>query len=165
MKTKKKNKLLSLLLAVFMMFSVPAYAYVPVQAATTAASSTLKSQTKRVIMVKGQKMSIKPPVKMTYSSDNPKVVYVSSKGTMLARSKGYATVTGKYKSIKWVYKIRVDIPKLSRTSITLTEGKYYNLKVSGTTCEKNGVPVIPESPTFTRVEKYVPKEPEQHILQ
>lgn len=55
MKMKKSHKLLSLLLAVFMMFSVPTYAYVPVQAATAAASSTLKSQTKTLVMVKGQK--------------------------------------------------------------------------------------------------------------
>lgn len=133
MKMKKKHKLLSLILAAFMMFSIPAYTYLPIQAAATDSSSAVKSQTKTLTMVKGQKTTIKPPVKMVYSSSNTKVASVTSKGVITACSKGSAVITGTYKKIKWIYKIKVEQPKLNRTALTLTKGSSYQLKVSGTT--------------------------------
>lgn len=44
---------------------------------------------------------------MTYKSSNPKIATVSSKGVITAKSKGSVVVTGKYKSVKWTYKIKV----------------------------------------------------------
>ena len=87
---KKNKRLLSLVLAVFMLFTSPAYFYDPVEvnaASTTRASVQVKNQTKSLTMVKGQKTTIKPPVKMTYSSSNSKVASVSSKGLITAKAR------------------------------------------------------------------------------
>ena len=133
---KKNKRLLSLVLAMLMLFTSPAYFYAPVEveaASATRASAPLKNQTKSLTMVKGQKTTIKSPVKMSYSSSNSKVASVSSKGLITAKAKGSATITGKYKKIKWTYKIKVEQPKLSKTSLTLYTGQSYQLKVSGTT--------------------------------
>lgn len=96
----KKKKLLSLILSMVMISSLFT---VPVQAAT----KKVANQTKSITMVVNQKKAIKAPVKMTYKSSNPKIATVSSKGVITAKSKGSVVVTGKYKSVKWTYKIKV----------------------------------------------------------
>lgn len=131
---KKNKRLLSLILAMFMLLTAPAYTYVPVEAATTTTvKASIENQTKSIILVKGQKTTIKSPVKMTYSSSNPKVASVSSKGLITAKAKGSAVITGKYKEVKWTYKVKVEQPKLNPASLTLTEGQTCQLKISGTT--------------------------------
>lgn len=131
---KKNNRLLSLILAMFILLTAPAYTYVPVEAATkTTAKASIENQTKSLILVKGQKTTIKSPVKMTYSSSNPKVASVSSKGLITAKAKGSAVITGKYKKAKWTYKVTVEQPKLNPASLTLTEGQTCQLKIFGTT--------------------------------
>lgn len=124
---KKKRKLLSLLLTMIMVLSL--FTALPVQAA----AKKVTNQTKSVVMVVKQKSTIKPPVKMTYRSSNPKVVAVNSKGVMVARAKGSAVVTGKYKSVKWTYKIKVEAPRLNTASLKLNTGNSKQLKVTGTT--------------------------------
>lgn len=112
---KKGKKLLSLLLALVMTLSL---FVVPAQAATR----KVTKQAKSVVMVVNQKTTIKPPVKMTYRSSNSKVVTVNSKGVMVARAKGSAVVTGRYKTVKWTYRVKVEAPRLSATSLNLTPG-------------------------------------------
>ena len=123
---KKGKKLLSLVLALVMTLSL---FVVPAQAA----EKKVTNQTKSVVMVVNQKTAIKPPVKMTYRSSNSKVVTVNSNGVMVARAKGSAVVTGKYKTVKWTYRVKVEAPRLSATSLNLTPGSSKQLKVSGTT--------------------------------
>ena len=123
---KKGKKLLSLVLALVMTLSL---FVVPAQAA----KKKVTNQTKSVVMVVNQKTTIKPPVKMTYRSSNSKVVTVNSKGVMVARAKGSAVVTGRYKTVKWTYRVKVEAPRLSATSLNLTPGSSKQLKVSGTT--------------------------------
>lgn len=130
---KKSRKLLSLLLAVFMTFSLPGYACMPVSAASEISAETVKDQTKTLTMVKGQKTTIKPPVKMTYTSSNAKIASVNSKGVITANSKGSAVITGSCDSAKWIYKVKVEQPKLSSTAISMTAGNTRQLKLSGTT--------------------------------
>lgn len=124
---KKGKKLLSLLLAMVMVLSLFT---LPVQAAAT---KKVTNQTKSVIMVVKQQSTIKPPVKMTYRSSNPKVVSVNAKGVMVAKTKGSAVVTGKYKSVKWTYKVKVESPRLSATSLKMSTKSSKQLKVTGTT--------------------------------
>ena len=124
---KKGKKLLSLLLAMVMVLSLFT---LPVQAAAT---KKVTNQTKSVVMVVKQQSTIKPPVKMTYRSSNPKVVAVNAKGVMVAKAKGSAVVTGKYKSVKWTYKIKVESPRLSATSLKMSAKSSKQLKVTGTT--------------------------------
>ena len=70
--------------------------------------ATLQNQTKKVVMVVGQKTTIKTPVKMTFKSSNPKVAAVNSTGKVTAKAKGNATVTAKTSDqVTWTYKIKV----------------------------------------------------------
>ena len=127
-----RKKLTALLLIIFMMFTMPGvFLTQPVSAAATTA--VLKNQTKSLVMVKGQKTAIQSPVKMTYTTTDKKVASVSQKGVITAKSKGTVTIVAKYKKIKWKYKIRVEQPKLSDSTLKLTAGQSNKLKVSGTT--------------------------------
>lgn len=121
---KKKSKILSLLLAMVMLLSMCA---IPVQTA-----ATLQNQTKKVVMVVGQKTTIKTPVKMTFKSSNPKVAAVNSNGKVTAKAKGNATVTAKTSKVTWTYKIKVEKPKLSNTRLSFYTKTSKQLKLKGT---------------------------------
>lgn len=121
---KKKSKILSLLLAMVLLLSMCA---IPVQAA-----DTLQNQAKKVVMVVGQKTTIKTPVKMTFKSSNPKVVAVNSNGKVAAKAKGNATVTAKASKVTWTYKIKVEKPKLSNTRLSVYTKTSKQLKLKGT---------------------------------
>lgn len=121
---KKKSKILSLLLAMVMLLSMCA---IPVQAA-----DTLQNQAKKVVMVVGQKTTIKTPVKMTFKSSNPKVVAVNSNGKVTAKAKGNAAVTAKTSKVTWTYKIKVEKPKLSNTRLSVYTKTSKQLKLKGT---------------------------------
>lgn len=121
---KKKSKILSLLLAMVMLLSMCA---IPVQAA-----DTLQNQAKKVVMVVGQKTTIKTPVKMTFKSSNPKVATVNSNGKVTAKAKGNATVTAKTSKVTWTYKIKVERPKLSNTRLSVYTKTSKQLKLKGT---------------------------------
>ena len=121
---KKKSKILSLLLAMVMLLSMCA---IPVQAA-----DTLQNQAKKVVMVVGQKTTIKTPVKMTFKSSNSKVAAVNSNGKVTAKAKGNATVTAKTSKVTWTYKIKVEKPKLSNTRLSVYTKTSKQLKLKGT---------------------------------
>lgn len=121
---KKKSKILSLLLAMVMLLSMCA---IPVQAA-----DTLQNQAKKVVMVVGQKTTIKTPVKMTFKSNNPKVAVVNSNGKVTAKAKGNATVTAKTSKVTWTYKIKVEKPKLNNSRLSVYTKTSKQLKLKGT---------------------------------
>ena len=121
---KKKSKILSLLLTMALLLSMCA---IPVQAA-----DTLQNQTKKVVMVVGQKTTIKTPVKMTFKSSNPKVAAVNSNGKVTAKAKGNATVTAKTSKVTWTYKIKVEKPNLSNTRLSVYTKTSKQLKLKGT---------------------------------
>ena len=121
---KKKSKILSLLLAMVMLLSMCA---IPVQAA-----DTLQNQAKKVVMVVGQKTTIKTPVKMTFKSSNPKVAAVNSNGKVTAKAKGNATVTAKTSKVTWTYKIKVEKPKLNNSRLSVYTKTSKQLKLKGT---------------------------------
>ena len=121
---KKKSKILSLLLAMVMLLSMCA---IPVQAA-----DTLHNQAKKVVMVVGQKTTIKTPVKMTFKSSNSKVAAVNSNGKVTAKAKGNATVTAKTSKVTWTYKIKVEKPNLSNTRLSVYTKTSKQLKLKGT---------------------------------
>ena len=121
---KKKSKILSLLLAMALLLSMCA---IPVQAA-----DTLQNQTKKVVMVVGQKTTIKTPVKMTFKSSNSKVAAVNSNGKVTAKAKGNATVTAKTSKVTWTYKIKVEKPKLNNSRLSVYTKTSKQLKLKGT---------------------------------
>ena len=121
---KKKSKILSLLLAMVMLLSMCA---IPVQAA-----DTLQNQAKKVVMVVGQKTTIKTPVKMTFKSSNSKVAAVNSNGKVTAKAKGNATVTAKTSKVTRTYKIKVEKPKLNNSRLSVYTKTSKQLKLKGT---------------------------------
>ena len=121
---KKKSKILSLLLAMVMLLSMCA---IPVQAA-----DTLQNQAKKMVMVVGQKTTIKTPVKMTFKSSNSKVAAVNSNGKVTAKAKGNATVTAKTSKVTWTYKIKVEKPKLNNSRLSVYTKTSKQLKLKGT---------------------------------
>ena len=121
---KKKSKILSLLLAMVMLLSMCA---IPVQAA-----DTLQNQAKKVVMVVGQKTTIKTPVKMTFKSSNSKVAAVNSNGKVTAKAKGNATVTAKTSKVTWTYKIKVEKPILNNSRLSVYTKTSKQLKLKGT---------------------------------
>ena len=121
---KKKSKILSLLLAMVMLLSM---CEIPVQAA-----DTLQNQAKKVVMVVGQKTTIKTPVKMTFKSSNSKVAAVNSNGKVTAKAKGNATVTAKTSKVTWTYKIKVEKPKLNNSRLSVYTKTSKQLKLKGT---------------------------------
>lgn len=124
---KKKSKILSLLLTMLMVLSMFA---VPVQAA-----GTLQNQTKKMVLVVGQKTTIETPVKMTFKSSNSKIVSVTAKGKVTAKAKGKAIVTAKCQEVTWTYNIKVEQPKLSDTQLSVYSKTSKQLTVKGTSCK------------------------------
>lgn len=69
----------------------------------------------------------------TWSSSNPKVASVSSKGLVKAKKAGKATITvraGYYS--RYTCSVTVKNPYLSATKVTMVKGKNYTLKLNGT---------------------------------
>ena len=86
-------------------------------------------------LVKGQSLQLKVngnSKKVKWSSSRKGVATVTSKGKVTAKNAGTAVITAKAGKKKYTCKITVEAPRLSKTSISLTVGNKYNLKVTGT---------------------------------
>lgn len=70
--------------------------------------------------------------KFKWTSSNKKVATVSSKGIVTAKKKGKTTITAKKGKITHKCKLIVETPKLSKKTASLSVGKSYQFKVSGT---------------------------------
>lgn len=67
----------------------------------------------------------------TFSSSNPKVAKVSSKGTVKGLKKGTATITVTNNGAVAKFKVTVKNPRLSATKKTVKLGKRFRIKISG----------------------------------
>lgn len=120
---KKKTSLFMLLLVLVLTLSMASGAY---------AASISK---KKVTLTKGQSVTLtvngakKAP---KWSSSNKKVASVSKKGVVKAKKKGSATITAKVgkKTYKCKVKVKEPKPAMNATSLTLTKGATYKLKVN-----------------------------------
>lgn len=102
---------------------------------TQTVEAAVKLNYKSVTMTKGQKKTLKlsgTKKTPTWSSSAPSVASVSKKGLVTAKKRGTATITAKVGSKKYTCKVTVETPALNKTSISLTVGKTYQLKVNGT---------------------------------
>lgn len=70
--------------------------------------------------------------KFKWTSSNKKVATVSSKGIVTAKKKGKTTITAKKGKTTYKCKLIVETPKLSKKTASLSVGKFYQFKVSGT---------------------------------
>lgn len=124
----KRFKKLSMMLLVCLLLSVVA---MPVSA------NAAKLNKKNVSLNVGKTYTLKATGikgKITWTSSKKSVATVSSKGVVKAKKKGTAVITAKYGKKKLTCKVTVKQPvtsiKLSKTSISLNEGKTYSLKTS-----------------------------------
>ena len=89
----------------------------------------------KATLVKGQSLQLKVngnSKKVKWSSSQKGIATVTSKGKVTAKNAGIAAITAKVGKKKYTCKITVEAPKLSKTSISLTIGNKYTLKVTGT---------------------------------
>lgn len=107
---------------------------------STQAAKKVSLSTKNVILVKGQKKTIK--VKNTtqrpvWSSKNKRIATVKRKGSygasITAKKKGTTYIYAKVNGKKYKCKVKVETPVLKTPSINLTVGKSASIKLSGTT--------------------------------
>lgn len=123
MKKIKKSMLYALLLLVVVMF-------IPTQA-----SAAAKINKKSVTLIKGQTVTLKitgTKNKVSWSSNKKSVASVSEKGKVTAKKKGSAKITAKVGKKTFSCKVKVEVPKINKTSLSLQKGTTEQLKISGT---------------------------------
>lgn len=100
----------------------------------TADAATVKlNKTKATIYV-GSTTTLKvkgTSQKAKWTSNKKSVATVNNKGKVTAKKAGKATITAKIGSRKFSCKVTVKNPYLNKKSITLTKGKTYTLKLTG----------------------------------
>lgn len=141
---KKKKALLSFVLLLSLVFTM-ALGSVSVSAAP-------KLNRTKVTLLKGEKATLKVTgtrQKVTWSSSKKSVATVNSKGQVVAKNKGSATILAKVSKKTYKCVVKVETPKLSRTSLTLTEKKSCAIKLTGITVK---VTYSSSNPKIARVD-------------
>ena len=92
---------------------------------------TPAASVKKLTMVKGQVRRLNKNG-ATWSSSRKKVAVVDAGGNVTALKKGTAVITAKVGKKKTRYRIKVQAPKLGKTSRKVKVGKSFSLKIKGT---------------------------------
>lgn len=69
--------------------------------------------------------------KTTYKSNNTKIAKVDSRGKVTALKSGTAKITVTNNKVSKVFTVKVLNPKLNKTSVSISRGKSYTLKITG----------------------------------
>lgn len=141
---KKKKNLLCFVLLISLIFTM-AFGSVTVSAAP-------KLNRTKVTLLKGEKTTLKVTgtrQKVAWRSSKKSVATVNSKGQVAAKNKGSATIYAKVSKKTYKCVVKVETPKLSRTSLTLTEKKSSAIKLTGTTVK---VKYSSSNPKIARVD-------------
>lgn len=141
---KKKKNLLCFVLLISLIFTM-AFGSVTVSAAP-------KLNRTKVTLLKGEKTTLKvtgTKQKVAWRSSKKSVATVNSKGQVVAKNKGSATIYAKVSKKTYKCVVKVETPKLSRTSLTLTEKKSSAIKLTGTTVK---VKYSSSNPKIARVD-------------
>lgn len=130
-----KKLLLSIAIVLFALIVVPKV--IPsidssfyVQAASIKLNKTkltMNVKEKYTLKVKGTKKKVK------WSTSKKSIATVSSKGKVTAKKAGTTTITAKVGGKKYKCKIKVETPKINKTSQTIHINDSYTLKISKTT--------------------------------
>lgn len=100
------------------------------------AQAAVKINKKTAVLAKGQSVTLKilgNTQKVRWSSNRKSVATVSSKGKVIAKGRGTATITGKIGKKKYTCKITVQIPAINKKTVSLTVGQKTTLRMTGTT--------------------------------
>lgn len=141
---KKKRKMFCFLLSLSLVFTM-AFGSVTVSAAP-------KLNRTKVTLLKGEKTTLKVTgtrQKVAWRSSKKSVATVNSKGQVVAKNKGSATICAKVSKKTYKCVVKVEAPKLSRTSLTLTEKEFSVIKLTGTTVK---VKYSSSNPKIARVD-------------
>ena len=142
---KNKKNLICFVLLISLVFTM-AFGSVTVSAAP-------KLNRTKVTLLKGEKTTLKVTgtrQKVAWRSSKKSVATVNSKGQVVAKNKGSATIYAKVSKKTYKCVVKVETPKLSRTSLTLTEKKSSAIKLTGTTVK---VKYSSSNPKITAVKK------------
>lgn len=99
------------------------------------ASAAVKMNKSKSTLIKGQTVQLKisgTKKKANWSSTNSKVAVVSKNGKVTAKNKGTANITAIVSGKKYICKVTVEAPYVSKKSVSLTKGQKYTLKMNGT---------------------------------
>lgn len=122
---KKAKKFMLMLLAVVMMAAIlPVQAEAAVKLNKTTASIYVGAAVK--LKVSGTKSKVK------WSSSNKKIAAVNTNGKVRGKKAGTAVIAAKVSGKKYRCRITVKNPYLNKTTIKLSKGKSYTLKLTGT---------------------------------
>lgn len=126
---KNIKKCIAVVIAFIMVISIlPIY---------TQAATIKLNKTKTTIYV-GKTTTLKligTSKKVKWKSSKKSVAVVTSKGKVTGKKAGNATITASLGKKSYKCKVTVKNPYLSKTKLTLTEGKTYTLKIYGTTAK------------------------------
>lgn len=98
-------------------------------------SAAAKISKTSIVLTKGQSNKLKvtgTKKRVKWSSSRKSVVSVNANGKIKALRKGEAKITAKVGGKKYVCKVKVETPKISKTSVTVSVGKTVRLKMKGT---------------------------------
>ena len=122
-----KKKIVSVILAALLMFSVMPLANVSAASPKMSAKSVYVTAGKTYqLKVKGTKKKAK------WSTSKKSVAVVNKKGKVTAKKKGAAYIYAKIGKKKLKCKVNVEAPKLNATKRTMNLGSKYTLKLGGT---------------------------------
>lgn len=129
----KEIKKMLLSLVFVLILSVAVLNAIPGQAINVQAA--VKISNTKVTLIKGQTTNLKingTKKKAKWSSSKTSVATVTQSGKVTAKKTGTAKITAKVGNKKYSCTVKVQTPKLNKTKITVTAGKKYTLKLSGT---------------------------------
>lgn len=86
----------------------------------------MNPDTKYTLKLNGAELS-----KVIWASSDSRVVTVTSKGMIMAKTNGTAKIRATYKNKKYFCSVRVESPKLNQNTITVRIGESFQLKVIG----------------------------------
>ena len=107
----------------------------PGQLQVVNAATITKINKTKATLIKGKTVQLKltgTKGKIVWSSSNKKIAVVSSNGKVTAKAKGTAVITAKVQNKKYTCKIKVEAPKISKTSVTLYKNGSCTLKMLDT---------------------------------
>lgn len=102
---------------------------------TVEAASSIRINKSKVTLIKGQTTKLKivgTKKKAKWYTSKKSVAVVTQTGKIVAKNKGVANIIAKIGNKKFVCRVTIEIPKMSKTSLTLTTEGKYALKLTGT---------------------------------
>lgn len=132
---KIKKLLMGVLMGILLCAAVPSVYQNSFSTKEVQAASKVAISSKKVYLIKGKTTTLKllnAKGKVKWSSDKKNIATVSSKGIVKAQNQGTAIIKAVNGKKSYKCTVIVEVPKMSKTSVSLDVGENYQLKVNGT---------------------------------